>query len=310
MGTLAHSIARKKDKTIFCFLIRESDGAVYNFQTSSFVTGLHLHLVTSNLERAKYRVPYREVYTGMYKVEVDCSAFSDGDYSLDSRFLDEGTIESLTTDSVSIKILDGEAQDGTLFIEANIKAGLTLFAYIRDTFTGMYLLSDLSGFKVFSPLDDEEEVRSTFRHTFTANGDLYTLSRSLSTVPDTIIEVSVYNLRNSVEYKAGRSVTVHVLNGKQQRGVLFDEILINHDTLVNDNFRYVAPNGEPIDAAEIYVFKKSEYTSDSLDNALGRTLTNAEGRWVSPIPVQAGDTYTIVFFKGSEYGPDVAEVAV
>lgn len=313
MGTLTHSIARKKSKTLFTFLTRDSDGAVYDTTVSSFIEGLALHLVSANIDRAKYRVPYSEVYAGMYRLEVECSNFVDSTYTLDSRYLN-GEVESLSTDKVSLKVSSGEVLDGDLDIQASLSAGLTLFCYIRDTFTSHYLQTDMIGFKNFSPLDDAEITRQLFRHTFTPNGTEYSLSRSLASIPDTVLEVSIYNLRETegqnVEYKAGLPLKIHVLNGKQQRGVLFDEILLNHDTKTNDNLRYVAPNGDPIAEAEVYVFRKSDYTSDSLDNALGRTLTNTQGRWVAPVPVQAGVTYTILFFKGSTYGPDTAEVSV
>ncbi len=309
MGTLTHSVALEKSQTVFAFLTKETDSAVYNNSASSFEVGTSLHLISSNLDRAKYRVPYTEIYAGMYRLELDCSTFGDGNYGLDTRTL-TGQVESLSIDSVSLKLEAGVVKDGDLDIQASMSAGLTLFAYIKDTFTNTYLLASMSGFKVFSPLDDEEATRATFRHLFTPNGTDYSLSRALSTIPDTVLEVTIYSLRQGVEYKAGLPISVHVLNGKQQRGVLFDEILLSHDTKTNDNLRYIAPNGAPIASAEVYVFRKSDYTTDSLDKAVGRTLTNAEGRWVAPIPVQAGDTYTVLFFKGSSFGPDTAEVTV
>lgn len=310
MGTLAYSLAREKGKSVFSFITRDSDSAVYNYTTGAFVKNLHLHLVTNNNDRANYRVPYREVYSGMFTLELDVSTFVDDSYTLTSRVLDNDSIESLQIDSVTISVLSGEPQDGTLSLDITLSPGLNIFSYIRDTFTGMYLRSDMSGFKVFSPLDDEESVRVLFRHSFIPNSSTYTLSKSLATVPDTVLDVSVYKLSSNIEYLVGRPIKIHVLNGKQQRGVLFKEVLLSHDTLANDTYRYVSPNGEPIGSADVYVFKKSEYSSDRLDLALGKTTTDPQGRWVAPIPVPAGDTYTILFFKSSEFGPDTADVVV
>ena len=86
--------------------------------------------------------------------------------------------------------------------------------------------------------------------------------------------------------------------------------MVNHDIEQFDHIRYLAPNGEPISGAEVYLFKKSEYSSDQFDNALGRTLTGDDGRWQEAIPAQAGDTYTVVLFKQGEYGPDVIDIAI
>ena len=310
MGTLAYSLAREKGKSVFSFITRDSDSAVYNNTTGAFVKNLHLHLVTNNNDRANYRVPYREVYSGMYTLELDVSTFLDGSYTLTSRLLDNNSIEALQIDSVSISVIDGEPQDGTLSLYIALSPGRTVFCYKRDTFTDMYLRSDMSGFKVFSPLDDEESVRALFRHSFVPNSSTYSLSKSLSTVPDTVLDVSVYKLASNVEYLVGRPIKIHVLKGKQQRGVLFKEILLSHDTTSNDAYRYVAPNGDPIASADVYVFKKSEYSSDRLDLAIGKTITDPQGRWVAPIPVPAGDTYTILFFKSSEFGPDTSDVVV
>lgn len=307
MGTLAHSLARATGKSAFAFLIRESDGAIYDNTNSVFVENQQLHLTNDEATRSRFRISYTELKTGLYRLEVDSTNFVDGNYTLQSRFLDSG-IESLPIDVVSIRLLEGEVQDGDINIEATLPAGLTIFCYIKDVFTNSYLKSDMSGFAHFYPLDAIESTRANFRHSFTGNGTSYVLNRSLATIEDTVLEVSVYNLRDGLEYKAGSPVRVHVANNKQQRGVLFTTVMVDHNTSSPDNLRFLASNGDPISEADVYIFKQSEYTSGVYDNALGRTKTNSEGRWVDSLPVPAGDTYVVVFFKPYLYGPNNIQV--
>jgi hypothetical protein len=310
MGFLVHTLARRQQSTLFAFIIRESDGAVYNNVRGEFVPEVQLHLVLDNLSRSKFRVPYVETRAGSYRLEVDCTDFLDSNYTVQSRFITAGQ-ESTPTDVVSVNVSSGEVQDSTLNMSISSKANLNLFCFIKDKFTDKYLRSNSSDFVTMSLADESEELRSQFRHSLNelAPGE-YQLDRDLSNVPDTVLLVTLYQLVNDVEYKAAQPVTVHVHDGRQQRGVLFNTVMVNHDILEFDNLRYLAPNGDPIEGAEVYVFKKSEYSSDQFDNALGRTRTGPDGRWLEAIPLQAGDTYTVVLFKQGLYGPDVIDVAI
>ncbi len=310
MGTLTHTIARKDNSTLFAFILRESDGAVYNNVTQQFIEDLNLHLTLDEQSRLPLRVPYVALRSGAYRLEVDCTNFLDGSYTLQSRFLDQGQ-ESIPTEVTSVLLESGEARDDTLNMSANLPSGLNVFCFIKNVYTGKYLKNNMSDFLGLSLMDESEDLRAEFRHSFNevAPGE-YLLNRSLANVPDTVLLVTVYYLRNGLEYKIGLPITVHVSNGKQRRGILFDTVMVNHDILEFDNLRYLAPNGDPIDGAQVYIFKKSEYVTDRFDNALGRTITGSDGRWISAIPVQAGDTYVVVLYKEADYGPDIVEIAV
>lgn len=311
MGFLVHTLARRRGNTIFSFIIRESDGAVYNNVDQVFIPELQLHLVQDEATRRKLRVPYSETRSGSYRLEVDCSNFLDSSYRLESRFLTDGQ-ELAPTDIVSVSIAQGEVQDSALDISVTTQANINLFCFIKDKFTEKYMRSDTGDFASMSLATEPEEIRALFRHSLNelANPGHYKLERDLEQVPDTVLVITLYQLVNNIEYKAGLPITVHVHDGKQQRGVLFNTVMVNHDIQTFDNLRYLAPNGEPIVSAEVYVFKKSEYLSDTFDNALGRTTTREDGRWQDAIPVQAGDTYTVVLFKQGEYGPDVIDIAI
>lgn len=310
MGFLVHTLARRQGRSLFGFIIRESDQAVYNIFTKVFIEQVKLHLVQDNLSRSQFRVPYVETRSGSYTLEIDCSGFQNDNYTVQTRFLTDGQ-ESLPTDEVSIGVRDGEVQDSSLNMSISSRANLNLFCFIKDKFTNSYLKANSNTFVPMSLADEEEDLRAEFRHSLNevAPGE-YKLDRDLSGVPDTVLTVTLYQLVNGVEYKAGLPVTVHVHDGRQQRGVLFNTVMVNHDIERFDNLRYLAPNGAPIQDAEVYIFKKSEYSSDKFDNALGRTRTGSDGRWQDAIPVQAGDTYTVVLFKQGEYGPDVIDIAI
>jgi hypothetical protein len=310
MGFLVHTLARRQGNTLFGFIIRETDQAVYNNVNGEFIEQVQLHLVLDELSRSKFRVPYVETRSGSYRLEVDCSDFLDDNYTIQSRFLSEGQ-ESLPTDGVTVTAQAGDIQDSSLNMAISSRANLNLFCFIKDKFTDNYLKANSDDFVPMSLMDESEDLRAEFRHSLNevAPGE-YKLDRDLSVVPDTVLTVTIYQLLNGIEYKAGLPITAHVHDGRQQRGVLFDTVMVNHDIQEFDYLRYLAPNGDPIDSAEVYLFKKSEYASDKFDNALGRTLTRADGRWQEAIPAQAGDTYTVVLFKQGEFGPDTIDIVI
>ena len=310
MGYLVHTLARKANSTLFAFITRDSDSAVYNSSTGLFVQDVKLHLTRDSLTRDQFRVYYAQTRSGSYTLEVDCGEFLDGSYTLETRYIVDGQ-ESPPTDVVSLDIQAGEVRDDALNISISSAPNLNLFCYIRDTFTGKYLRSDIATFASLSLIDEAENIRSEFRHSLNElSPGRYLLNRSLASVPDTVLDVTLYQLSNGLEYKAGLPVTVHVHDGRQQRGVLFNTVLVNHDILGNDNLRYLGQNGEPIEGAEVYLFRKADYNSDTFDGALGRTVTREDGRWMQAIPAQAGDTYTVVLFKPGVCGPDSVDIAI
>jgi len=77
-----------------------------------------------------------------------------------------------------------------------------------------------------------------------------------------------------------------------------------------NNLRYEDDNGDPINEAQVRVFKKIDYDLENYTAAVGVTTTDATGGWVNPVTVEAGLTYTIQFFKPGYFGPDTKEVIV
>jgi len=77
-----------------------------------------------------------------------------------------------------------------------------------------------------------------------------------------------------------------------------------------NNLQYMSQGGTPISAASIRVYKKIDWDTRNYSKTIGTTITNAAGGWVAPIFVEAGETYTIVYEKTYEYGPNTVEITV
>jgi len=77
-----------------------------------------------------------------------------------------------------------------------------------------------------------------------------------------------------------------------------------------NTLQYVSAGGTPIDGATIRVYKKIDWDTNQLASVVGSTITNAGGSWLSPVFVEPGETYTIVYHKTNEFGPDTIEVTV
>jgi hypothetical protein len=85
---------------------------------------------------------------------------------------------------------------------------------------------------------------------------------------------------------------------------------MNEDYGGTNALQYTEPGGDPIEDAQVRVYKKVDYDLENFDAALGVTTTNATGGWVNPVIVTVGFTYTIQFYKPGAFGPDAQEVVV
>ncbi len=77
-----------------------------------------------------------------------------------------------------------------------------------------------------------------------------------------------------------------------------------------NNLQYISQGGTPIKDARIRVYKKIDWDAKNYANVVGTTLTVGDGTWKDPIFVQPGDTYTVVYTKPNEFGPDTKEITV
>jgi hypothetical protein len=87
-------------------------------------------------------------------------------------------------------------------------------------------------------------------------------------------------------------------------------VALSADSDGHNSLQYVSQGGTPIKDARIRVYKKIDWDTKNYANVVGTTLTLADGTWKDPVFVQPGDTYTIVYTKTNEFGPDTAEITV
>ena len=153
------------------------------------------------------------------------------------------------------------------------------------------------------------DTRSLFRHAYAEEipGE-YTLSINAEFLPDGVYSVKTYELVGDLEIEAGEDYIFRVQDGKQVSGVDFGKIKINHDTGGKDSLRYLESNGNAVDSATITVYLSSEYVQGNFANPIAKTTTDPSGRWITPISLHPGATYTVVFQKSGYFGPDSEEV--
>lgn len=92
-------------------------------------------------------------------------------------------------------------------------------------------------------------------------------------------------------------------------------VLVDHDYGGTDNLRYTTREGSSINGAQVQAFLTADYDAGNraANFVAGQIITNAEGRWPTPMALEPGD-YTLVYFKrsvgGGGYGPDTKEITV
>jgi hypothetical protein len=306
-----NTLSRSTGKNYFAFVIRQQDNALFNYNTQQFIPGQKLHLTFDEISRANFRCPYQEIRPGAYRLDIDSSSFDSGVYSILTRELREGSVEGLPEDSVDVDLLDGEQLDDSLNLQIKTESGLNLFCFIKDRYSSNYYNSATQEFARLDPTDEVEEVRAVFRVSFTEQpSGVYTLNRSLENFADGNYEVTTYQLVSGIEYRVGKPVVLKVHDGRQQRGVLFNTVMVNHDTNIPDSLRYIKQNGEPVNGATVVIYLKSEFLQDQFTNPIGTTVTLPDGRWANPIPVQAGDTYIVKLHAPGIAGPDYVDLIV
>jgi hypothetical protein len=85
-------------------------------------------------------------------------------------------------------------------------------------------------------------------------------------------------------------------------------LALTADTGGPNNLQYISQGGTPIKDARIRVYKKIDWDTRNFANVVGTTLTLGDGTWKDPVFVQPGETYTVVYSKVNEFGPNTAEV--
>lgn len=85
-------------------------------------------------------------------------------------------------------------------------------------------------------------------------------------------------------------------------------VMVDHNYPLLDALRAVAPNGDPVEGAEIRVYDLVAFVAHQISTWIGMTTTDIEGRWLDPIALPDGGSFVVHFEKYSEYGPVHVEI--
>lgn len=89
------------------------------------------------------------------------------------------------------------------------------------------------------------------------------------------------------------------------------DVAVNHNYGAPNALAYVAPNGQPIEAATIRIWKEPDYTGVyPLPPPIGTTTTDAYGQWVDAIVLEVGFSYVVQFHRPGIFGPDHKTIVV
>lgn len=84
---------------------------------------------------------------------------------------------------------------------------------------------------------------------------------------------------------------------------------VNHDTGGADALAYLDAGGAGVDGATVRAYLKADYDAGTF-TVRGRATTDSAGRWVAPMYLNSGLTYTLVFAAQGRFGPDTTEVTI
>jgi hypothetical protein len=90
-------------------------------------------------------------------------------------------------------------------------------------------------------------------------------------------------------------------------GVTEGKVAVDHNTGGTDNLRYTTVGGAAISGAAIRAYVAADYAAGTY-TLRARTTTTDTGRWSTPMYLDGGVPYTLVFEKPGVYGPNTKAV--
>ncbi len=308
MSNYVSTLTQPSGRQFIGYLTRVSDSFIYNSSTSQFEGTVLADLVGN--ERVPYRISYSEGAPGSYSATLDISQFEDGEYSLESREI-ANDVEYANISTDVFEVSAGAVSSTDILIKITTAPTRALFAYIESSSTGLFFNSIDNSMGRLDLLTASLDSRGKFRHSYSeTRPSEYLLTIDASSLLDGVYLVRTYELVGDVEIEAGEDHLIRVQDGKQLAGVDFGSISLSENTGGKDSLKYVQANGVPVENAIITVYLSNEYNQGNTANPIGKTTTDFSGRWVDPISVDPGNTYTVVFQKSGHFGPDSKEVVV
>ena len=308
MNVYTSAMTKPSGRNYISYVFRNADEFVYNTQSSEFVGDVLADLVGN--ARVPYRLHYVERAPGSYTLDIDLTNFDDGDYTLEAREI-ANNVEYSNVLTDLFRVENGEVTSTDIVIKITTAPTRSLFAYIKSTSSNKFLRLDTLTMDNLDLVNSPIDLRSKFRNAYAENvPSEYTLVVDSSKLPNGVYTVSTYELVGDIEIQAGEDYVFRVQDGKQLSGVDFGTVSMSENSGGKDNLRYVESNGQGVEDAIISVYLSSEYLQGNTANPLGKTKTDSSGRWQTPVSVEPGANYTVVFYKRGHFGPDTLEVVL
>lgn len=308
MSIHTSTLSQPSGRTFIAYVFRDADSFILTPETSEFSAD-----VLSDLQgnaRVPYRVVYEERAPGSYYANIDVVNFLDGDYTLEARELSNGIEYSNVLQDV-FSVAGGDISSTDVVIKITASPAKALFTYIQSVHSSLFYSAETLTLSALNLASSTSETRSTFRHAFNEEfPSKYVLLINAQNIPNGTYSFRTYELVGDIEIEAGEAHIVRVQGGKQLSGIDFGEVNLSADTGGKDNLRYLEASGSPVVGASVTVYLTNEYRQDNINNPLGKTVTSSDGRWETPVSVEPGSTYTVVFYKRGSFGPNSTEVLV
>lgn len=103
---------------------------------------------------------------------------------------------------------------------------------------------------------------------------------------------------------------VYLVDGEPTRSLVGAAVFLSDQYGGVDDYRLIDAAGDSVEGAAVRVYTKTDYDASDLSSPVGVTFTNEQGRWMDPVPVTPGATYTVVFHKDGVVGPTSVEIIV
>lgn len=309
MTDFTSTLSQPPNRVFISYLTRDSDGHLYNADTSQFEDEHLSDLV--GVQREPYRITYEERAPGSYFWDLDVTGLAlNGTYSYKSREL-SGGIEYDNVKEEAFKVVAGVLQSSDIDLILETEGGLALFVYIKQVSTGLFFKSSDGTFAALDLAGENVADRIPFRVSYLEpTPGNYSVSIDGALFDDGNYEVRTFKVANDVEIEAGLPAVISIQDSKEQVGVTFNTVALSESTGGVDNLRYITSNSQGVEGATVVVYLKSDFDQGDFNRPFGSTLTRADGRWTNPVRVPAGNTYKVAFQKENFFGPDTSEVVV
>ncbi len=182
---------------------------------------------------------------------------------------------------------------------------VTYYAYIKQKDVDLYIDFSDDTWKPFASL-----VTPTILYTEDPNQlGIWTFSYTLPAFTG-VIDIISRDTPNDLLVPDYGLISVGIDNGDPLLDLAAPQVMIHTDTGGLDEFQVTDNNGDPIENAIIRLFTKLDFDAGDFDAPIALTTTDANGRWLNPIPVNAGATYVILVNKPHVFGSVSVEVTV